>query len=169
MSELLYGNKPMDPKPINGSLESVCRCLRRGETVVVKLEPGDATHYCLLIVPAWAEDVAAHLGRYGIREHSAVEYLIVTQLDDAGGQAFYAFAHGMEGCDMRHIRNSWTQQIFTWWFDLLWTKLRFPETPLNDEADQREVLSPEQEHAELEARREDQAYDDHVSRESEPA
>lgn len=119
-----YNGKLMAAEPINISLGMVATRLRQGDPVIAQLEPGDATHYCLLIVPAWADEIRRHLGRYGIRENTAKDYLIVTQLDDAGGQAFYAYAHGMEGADMRHIRNGWTVQLFVWWFTLLWAELK---------------------------------------------
>lgn len=118
--ELLYGTKPMIPQPINISLSQTAAQLAMGNPVVVKLEPGDATHYCLLIVPAWADYVAGELGRYGIRPHTAIEYLIATQLHDQWGAAFYSHCLGTESYDLPKIENEWTREIFSWWFRHLW-------------------------------------------------
>lgn len=121
---LEYHGRQMNAEPINIDLGTVADKLRGGSPVVVQLEPGDGTHYCLLVVPAWADDVRNHLDRFGIRPHSAESYMIVTQLDDTGGHGFYAFADGVEEWDLKHIHNDWTRAVFCWWFNLLWPKIR---------------------------------------------
>lgn len=129
---LLYGSKQMDPKPLNLPLEDIVLALRGGSPVVAQLEPGDGTHYCLLIVPAWADGVSPHLGRYGIRQTASRDYLIVTYLQDTHGHTFYAFRDGtfyafrdgMEAWDIDNaIKNAWTRQVFIWWFNMLWRQL----------------------------------------------
>lgn len=121
--ELLYHGKAMSAEPENMPLAAIVDALHHGNPVIAKLEPGDGTHYALLIVPAWLNGVAEHLGRYGIRPTTAASYLIVTQLNDHGGHAFYAFRDGVETWDMQDIENGWTREVFAWWFSILWKEL----------------------------------------------
>jgi hypothetical protein len=128
VDELLYHGKKMNPQPVNTSFYLIVAALRQGDPVVAKLEPGDGTHYALLIVPAWADGVASHLGRYGIRPSTSASYLIVTQLNDHGGDSFYAFSEGTETWDMQSIKNEWTREVFAWWFRILWSAIKKENT-----------------------------------------
>lgn len=119
-----YHGKTLIVEPINMPLSDIGARLRGGHTVVAQLEPGDGTHYCLLIVPAWSEYVMDHLGRYGIRPSTANEYLLITQLNDTGGSLFYAFAPGAETWDMHGIKNEWTREVFRWFTTHLWEAIQ---------------------------------------------
>lgn len=41
-----YNGVPMSPEPVNITMALVLGQLRQGNPVIVKLEPGDSTHYC---------------------------------------------------------------------------------------------------------------------------
>jgi hypothetical protein len=119
-----YHGKIMNPEPVNLSLFEIAARLVKQEPVIAKLEPGDGTHYCLLIVPCWANYVYEQLGRYGIRPNTANGYLIITQLNDTGGHAFYSFYQGTEEWDMKYIEDAWTRQVFSWWCARLWAEIK---------------------------------------------
>ena len=119
IAPLHYGNREMVSEPINLPLSVVADLLRQGLPVSVELEPGDATYYHLLIVPAWATYVAPFLGRYGIPRDRATDYLIVTRLTDQEGLAFYATAN-VGDWDLPGIENEWTRDLLVWWLRHLW-------------------------------------------------
>lgn len=121
---ILEGGSAMDPEPVNVGFDFLVQGLNTGRPMVAQLEPGDGTHYCLLIVPAWADSVAAHLGRYGIMQSRAGDYLIVTKLNDADGETCYACADGVGTWDLGGIKNPWTKELLAWWLDLLWAEVK---------------------------------------------
>jgi hypothetical protein len=120
---LRYGAREMNPSPLNMTLADLAWRLHDGRPVIAELEPGDATYYSLLIVPAWAGDVVRHLGRYGIAPDQAHRYLIVTKLNDQGGSAFYATADVGEW-DLHGIDNPWSRELIVWWLRLLWAEIK---------------------------------------------
>lgn len=91
---LLYNGRPMAIEPHNMALAMVAGCLKDGQSVMVQLEPGDGTHYGILITPAWADSVAPDM--------------------------FYAFKGGTDVWDIPSIKHHWTRQVFAWWFSILW-------------------------------------------------
>ncbi len=123
VAALKYGNREMVAEPINVPLSVVADLLRRGLPVSVELEPGDATYYHLLIVPASAPYVEPFLGRYGIPVDRATDFLIVTKLTDQEGRAFYATAD-VGPWDLHGIENEWTRELLVWWLRRLWSVIR---------------------------------------------
>src|SRR5947208_2980472 len=113
----------MNPEPVNQSLARLATCLVQGDhPVIAELEPGDATYYNLLLVPAWAAYVAPHLGRFGIPLTKAHDYLIVTRLTDTEGQTFYC-TRQIGDWDLEIIPNAWTRTVLVWWLKILWLHL----------------------------------------------
>lgn len=109
--------RKMDPEPTGmATLAGVAGALKRGEHIVVNLEPGDHTRYTLLLVPM----VTASVGNYSPKDREAG--LIVVRF--TGG---HPMAHGIvllnrgfyEDVPMLAQKNPWTIQLFSWWFDLL--------------------------------------------------
>ena len=118
---LLYNGKPMDCEPVNRSLEDTALTLRYGNTIVAELEPGDATYYVLCIVPCWGNHVAEHLGQFGVQASQSGNYLLVTYLDNSGGQTAWI---PIDGKVMPHHTeplsdNPWSQELFAWWLNQL--------------------------------------------------
>ncbi len=119
MDALTYQGKQMVVEPINRSLVKIAYDLKAGMPVVAELEPGDATYYCLLLVPAWAPCVVDYLGRYGIQRTLTDEpnFLLAVKLDADGGRAAWI------PCDNRlgvwhtaHLsENTWSQEFLVWW------------------------------------------------------
>lgn len=115
--ELKYnplGSAVMNPEPVNDNIDHLVMQARCGETVLVQLEPGDATVYYLLIVPAWGDGTRENLGQFGIPAEHADEYLIVTYLKQDGGQTFYA-TDRIGVYDLEMLPNTWTRTVFAWW------------------------------------------------------
>lgn len=119
---LMYGTREMQPDPINTTFGEIVERLAHGHPVIVELEPGDATYYSLLIVPAWAAYVATHLGRFGIPADQAHRYLIGTRMTDQEGQAFYATEH-VGPWDIDSVDNEWSRELIAWWLRILWEHL----------------------------------------------
>jgi hypothetical protein len=121
---LIYHNLEMRDEPINIDMLTVARLLRDNHSVVVELEPGDATYYCLLLVPCKATEVAPYLSRFGIPPNNASEYIIVTYLHDTHGDSFYSHRY-TELHDMLNtkISNEWTQMFLVWWLQRLWSMI----------------------------------------------
>lgn len=121
-TELLYHGKAMNPVPSNGLISGFADSLHNKEAVVVKLEPGDATHYALLIVPCWTEQIRHDLGRYGIPAKQAEEYLFVSKLGDQESTGCFIHNHlptlefGVEPLS----NNKWSQLVLAWWLTQLW-------------------------------------------------
>lgn len=134
---LVYHGKEMDPGGLDFSVSDVAEMLERALPVVVRLEPGDGTHYSLLLVPSWGDGVRGTLGRIGI----------------PSGQHCYLFVARIEGdftpgvwIDLRHpsgnwldlerlAQNPWSIAIYRWWLDFLAGELGFRGlTPLQESA-----------------------------------
>lgn len=106
--------RTMDLVPKNITMEACGALLRRSLPVVVQLEPGDATHYALLLTPCWSPGLQQALGRYGIPIGEASRYLLVTQLIDGDGQQptiWWLWEHPQAFLLEDLARNPWTQQI----------------------------------------------------------
>jgi len=116
---LTHHGRALSVAPRNVPLETLAGQLARGQPAIAELEPGDATYYNLLIVPAWAPAVQGHLGRFGIPVALASDYLIVTRLTDTEGRAFYARAD-VEAWDLAGITHPWTRELLAWWLGILW-------------------------------------------------
>ncbi|MDH3291523.1 MAG: hypothetical protein OEO20_11330 [Gemmatimonadota bacterium] len=125
-ADLLYHTgKQMNPEPINIELRELVRVLARGEPAVVKLEPGDASHYAFLIVPASANHVRHHLGRYGIESSRAVDYWFVARLDDHGGAWTWLPIDWPARPELMILANDneWTVTLLVWWFEIVAVEL----------------------------------------------
>lgn len=61
-------SRSLDLRPVNIAPQQLVECLSRGETVLVRLEPGDATRYDFFLVPLIGENVptAARDGWLGL-------------------------------------------------------------------------------------------------------
>jgi len=119
MEDLNYNGTPMKWEPINTETEPLLDMLHDSEPVVVKLEPGDASHYALLLVPCGASGIAGHLGRFGVPAADAERYCIVVRLDDKkGDQAFIRMEAACGTWDTHALsRDSvWTARLLAWWF-----------------------------------------------------
>lgn len=123
MKELLYNGKPMDPTPTAGTIQGFASDLVDGETVLVQLEPGDATHYALLIAPCWAHPSLVYgLGRLGIPARSVGEYLFVAKVGDQ--ESIGNFVHNrlpVLPFDVEPLsKNGWSWEFLSWWLTQLW-------------------------------------------------
>ena len=122
MEPLFHGTRQMGREPIGPtSVREYAQLIVDGQTVAIELEPGDATYYCLIIVPAWTEGLLGRLDRYGIPRHACMDYLFVTRVDDDGGKTFIfnrfnSGEHTLED----HIKNPWSQRLLSWWLRGLW-------------------------------------------------
>lgn len=125
MTPLTHMGVGMTPEPVNVHPEQIVDAIRDGDPVVVILEPGDATRYHLLIVPAWADKVRDQLGAYGIPVRVAEGTLIVTKLSQEGGNTFWAQTHVNEYDLADAIQNEWSRILLSWWLrEYLWPMLR---------------------------------------------
>lgn len=120
--DLTYrGGKPLAVEPINTTRESVVRRLRDGVSVCVQLEPGDGTHYGLMLTPLGTPDVMGGLGRLGIPPLDALGYLWCTDVVNKRGcpvrfpSPWVLGPHDFE--DMSN--NKWSQVLLAWWFNRL--------------------------------------------------
>jgi len=118
---LQYHGRAMDPKPINTTVRRLAEGLAAGQTLVAQLEPGDGTFYGLLVSPAWSPYLERELGRFGVPQRSARDFLIVTYLRDSGGEQFFA-TDRVEGFDLP-TRNEWTRTLLAWWLRGLWREI----------------------------------------------
>lgn len=117
---LREGQPPMNPQPINMSLKRAAALLALRSTVVVTLEPGDATRYDLVLTPLpW-------VGNYSDEDQGAG--LLVTRFRGGDAVACGVVLLNREyhnnipalACD-----NLWTEVLFYWWFTLLAKEMRF--------------------------------------------
>lgn len=121
---LLYHNREMKSEPSNYTLEQVAGLLHHyTSSVIAILEPGDATRYILLIVPAWSNHVQNHLNSFGIPDRAVRDYLIAVNLDDRGGRAFYATGWVGPWDLIDSITNEWSRELLAWWFQCLWEEI----------------------------------------------
>jgi hypothetical protein len=126
-STLMYPvtGKVMRLTPINwDGMEHLIIQLERGQSCVVQLEPGDATHYCLLLTPCWAMGVRQELGRFGIPVESATNYMLVTALTDEGSDgSTWITPHVMEYQVAKLSPNPWSQLIYLTFLQNLWWEI----------------------------------------------
>jgi len=107
----------MRADPVNRSLVTVAAMLRGGTPTVALLEPGDHTHYGLLLTPAWAPGVDGALDRAGVPPGG--RYLLVTRLGDEVRSAW--LHEGVLPFDLEPLsHNGWTQELLAWWLNGLW-------------------------------------------------
>lgn len=130
MEQLNYMGQAMNPEPDNIRLSVIADALREGRSVVVVLEPGDATKYRLLLTPCWALGVCYELGDIGIPPQNSHDYLLVTKFDGHSGDAFFAYA------DVQHfdisVSNEWSCELLAWWLRILWKQLVPDLQPIED-------------------------------------
>lgn len=113
----------MDPEPVNISLSETATALIAGETVLVVLEPGDATRYNLCVVPCWAQFVGVDaLASCGISDPS--DYLLVTKFDSTEGNSWFARHLSFEADVAPGIKNRWSRTLLAWWTRRLWREIR---------------------------------------------
>jgi hypothetical protein len=146
METLDYYGKPMKWEPINTETDSLLDMLHDLEPVVVKLEPGDASHYALLLVPCGASGVAGNLGRFGVPAADAERYCIAVRLDDKKGeQSFIRLeaACGTWDTDALSRGNPWTAELLAWWFRGLQEKIEERQAALPTADDVYGILSGE--------------------------
>lgn len=118
---LSHGGKLMKSDTIEGvTVDQLAEALERGDGVCVELEPGDGTYYNLIILPTWAPEFRNKFRRFGINPGCDKDYLIVTRMNDDGGQTFIFQSWGEVWDLAEHIRNEWTVIFFTWWLKNLW-------------------------------------------------
>jgi len=121
---LMYGTKEMLAEPLNMSLSAVAMYLLDREPVVVSLEPGDATNYTLLIVPALASGVHGQLGRYGIPLAACRDYLFISKLSGEACPGTFV-RPPCHDFDFEFISpNEWTRTFLAWWVNELWTRIK---------------------------------------------
>lgn len=133
MRELRYhNNKLMNPEPINRKFCSVSTVLKDEHPLVVQLEPGDGTHYSLLITPAAHPYIQHSLGRWGIPDDIAQDYLLVTKLDQMGPMASIWINVKTEIGVWQTAKlspNEWSQELLAWWLNLVCEDLRARHGP----------------------------------------
>jgi hypothetical protein len=118
----------MRADPINASVERLVEVLvEESKPVVAELEPGDGTYYSLLITPAWSRAVEPCLGRWGIPESAAGDWLLVTKLDQTGPMAS-TWVNWKSDVGFHTVAKlsdfAWTQELLFWWLELLVGQVR---------------------------------------------
>ena len=116
---LVYGaGKAMAVEPVNTTMVDLANNLSHGVPQVANLEPGDATHYSLLLVPAHLATLRNHFGRWGVPADRAHDYLIAIKMDDL--QMLGCWIPKFEPTDVHHVApltgNEWSQAFLVWWF-----------------------------------------------------
>ena len=114
--------RELQPNPLGITLKQVAKFLVEGKPLTVELEPGDATRYELALIPMWAD--LMNLGNYG--EERETSLLVVRSV---GGTPTTAQVVLLER-DFKELyrisnQNEWTEQLFSWWFSLLWREIEF--------------------------------------------
>ena len=85
---------------------------------VLQLEPGDGTHYALLLTPCDRPRIAPFLGRWGIPLDDAADWYHVAKLGE--GHGFVAANREVGPYDFEELaRNDWSRVFFAWWFNEL--------------------------------------------------
>jgi hypothetical protein len=111
----------MDPEPTaGGNLRSVAVELVQGDACAVRLEPGDATQYELLIAPCWGRTIRPALT--GVS--TGHEYLIVAVLNLGGGAAIiHQWIWQGDLASKLKLTNEWSAALIHWWLTLLWHEI----------------------------------------------
>lgn len=128
--ELLYNDRAvMKLEPTNIGMDRLVLTLYEGNPAVVQLEPGDATRYCLLIVPAWSPEVKGSLDMFGIPSEHCSRYLLVTKMNGLKGTM--GFVPLNDGVLVEHhfdeiVTNFWSMRLLAWWFEILKGRLISP-------------------------------------------
>lgn len=115
---LAYRGEPMNREPSNMLFETLADRLMAGRTVIVVLEPGDATRYDFIIARAENENingarllVARTHGSGGDLRCAAFVYDDVSSYESRQGIAALADGH------------EWSEALFAWWFRELWAAI----------------------------------------------
>ena len=116
---LLYSTgKEMSVEPINITMDSLVWGLSHNVPYVANLEPGDATHYSLLLVPAGGVTICENFGRWGVPADRASEYIIAIKMDDRDLRG--CWIPTFEPTDPHHVAslspNEWSRAFLAWWF-----------------------------------------------------
>ena len=107
--------------PINQTMDVTVFMLQNEQPTVVHLEPGDGTHYALLIVPTNIISINNAWGRYGIRPANTIDWLLVTKLADRDMRsAWLPLDCDIETHHTQYLaKNEWTQIFLAWWLNNL--------------------------------------------------
>ena len=121
MEGLTYGLKTMQVEPANVTMSEVAGQLSKRLSVVVHLEPGDGTHYGLLLVPAHSATLLYGFGRWGVPPNSADRYLIAIKLEQRHMHGCWLLWR--ETTEPHHVapltENEWSREFLAWWFNQL--------------------------------------------------
>ena len=115
------GNKEMSATPINCSTELIATQLKNEQPMVAQLEPGDGTHYSLLIIPPNMATLAHQFGRYGVPPDATTKFLIVIKLDDSDMRGTWLpMTEPAETWHTQYLSdNVWSQRFLAWWLQHL--------------------------------------------------
>ena len=106
--------------PKNIVTTGMVELLQHNQPLVVILEPGDATRYTLLLVPAASSAVGRDLSDFGIVASQAHRYIFVSKLSSMECQgSWLPFGPGVvvEPHDIVYLSdNQWSQTFLAWWF-----------------------------------------------------
>ena len=122
--------RTMEPEPINmrldaaGVAERALQSAFGGESIVVRLEPGDMTRYDLLVVPLWAALVDANaLGFASLKRETA---LVVNMRDAMHSRGTVVRRGGYYGALLESGAwgSEWSRVLLEWWFEQhLWPRI----------------------------------------------
>lgn len=116
------GLKELTVEPINVTMHDLAVHLLSGLPMVAQLEPGDATHYGLLLMPADSATIRDAWGRYGITPETANQYLLAVRLDSMHMHGCFVPCNDGE-IRVHHVHalteNEWSRQFLAWWFNHL--------------------------------------------------
>lgn len=113
--------RPMRAEPLNYTLAQVRAMLTEDKApVLVRLEPGDATRYDLLLVPVNAYYVREHVRHLGLTAEHAPRWLWVIDTCAENRCAIVPFDGLTTAAHLRGISgNAWTQRFVAWWLAVL--------------------------------------------------
>lgn len=116
MAELTYRDQVLNPEPINIPLADVAKHLIADSSVVVILEPGDATRYTYHLCPMNVAGVRGHLRGIGIPSDQAHYYILVTRIDTMQPRSGLVRLDRKIGrwmtCDIEP--NPWSAEVLAW-------------------------------------------------------
>lgn len=129
IEQLDYRGKPMHWAPVGVNEDNFLNSIANQDTVCAVLEPGDATRYELIISPA---SVANAVLRYD--RDTARDLLIVIRVrgGDPVGVAIVG-EHQLYTIRSFCDNNTWTNMFLTWWFKVLFEKLKEPDPETREE------------------------------------
>lgn len=118
-ADLDHHGEAMTPEPTNISLDDLVNRLRLKASVVVNLEPGDATKYTLALNPLDLDD------RKLLHYHPLQQIIFVTRVMNGDpGPTIAISSHNpphLWGVKKLSNNNEWTEGLLQWWLSGLMT------------------------------------------------